>query len=77
MGRARAIISDGAEGVGIAQGLPFGVMKPCWAVGALVGPAAGGALADATGDAVPYLVMAAICLATLVAAGSRAAPAAA
>jgi hypothetical protein len=42
-----------------------------------VGPAASGALADATGDAVPYLVMVAICLATLVAAPSRAAPAAA
>jgi hypothetical protein len=34
IGAARAIISDGAEGVGIAQGLAFGAMKPCWAVGA-------------------------------------------
>jgi hypothetical protein len=42
-----------------------------------VGPAASGSLANATGDAVPYLVMVAICLATLVAAPSRAAPAAA
>ncbi len=71
---ALAIISDGAERLGIAQGLAFGVMNACWAVGALIGPAAGGALADATGDAVPYLVMAGICLATLVAAQSRAAP---
>ncbi len=74
---ALAIISDGAERLGIAQGLAFGVMNACWAVGALIGPAAGGALADATGDAVPYLVMAGICLATLVAAQSRAAPEAA
>jgi MFS family permease len=71
---ALAIISDGAERLGIAQGLAFGVMNACWAVGALIGPAAGGALADATGDAVPYLVMAGICLATLVAAKSRAVP---
>jgi MFS family permease len=74
---ALAIISDGAEKLGIAQGLAFGVMNACWAVGALVGPAAGGALADATGDAVPYLVMAGICLATLVAAQRRATPEAA
>jgi MFS family permease len=71
---ALAIISDGAERLGIAQGLAFGVMNACWAVGALIGPAAGGALADATGDAVPYLVMAGICLATLVAAQGRAVP---
>jgi MFS family permease len=71
---ALAIISDGAERLGIAQGLAFGVMNACWAVGALIGPAAGGALADATGDAVPYLLMAAICLATLVAAQRRLAP---
>jgi MFS family permease len=70
---ALAIISDVAERLGIAQGLAFGVMNACWAVGALIGPAAGGALADATGDAVPYLVMAGICLATLVAAQNRAA----
>jgi MFS family permease len=68
---ALAIISDGAERLGIAQGLAFGVMNACWAVGALIGPAAGGALADATGDAVPYLIMAGICLATLVAAQRR------
>ena len=34
-------------------------------MGAAVGPAAGGALAQASGDVVPYLLLAGICLATL------------
>jgi MFS family permease len=64
---ALAIISESAEAVGIAQGLAFGIMNACWAGGALVGPAAGGALADWTGDALPYLLAAGLCLATLAA----------
>src|SRR5256885_13219034 len=59
-----ALISRGAERAGLAQGLAFGLMNACWGVGALVGPAAGGALADAAGDSVPYLLLACVCLAT-------------
>jgi MFS family permease len=62
-----ALISHGAEVAGVAQGLAFGVMNACWGVGALIGPAAGGALAGAAGDSVPYLILAGLCLATLVA----------
>jgi MFS family permease len=62
-----ALISHGAEVAGVAQGLAFGVMNACWGVGALVGPAAGGALAGAAGDSIPYLILAGICLATLLA----------
>jgi MFS family permease len=62
-----ALISHGAELAGVAQGLAFGLMNACWGVGALVGPAAGGALADAAGDSVPYLLLAVVCLATYVA----------
>jgi MFS family permease len=62
-----ALISHGAEVAGVAQGLAFGVMNACWGVGALIGPAAGGALAGAAGDSVPYLILAGICLATLLA----------
>ena len=40
---------------GLAQGIGFGVMNSAWAAGALVGPAVGGALAEAFGDPVPYL----------------------
>ena len=40
-------------------------MNAAWATGALVGPAAGGAVAEATGDVVPFLVSAALCATTL------------
>ncbi len=59
-----ALISHGAERAGVAQGLAFGLMNACWGIGALIGPAAGGALADVAGDSVPYLILAGICLAT-------------
>jgi MFS family permease len=66
-----ALISSGAEQSGLAQGLAFGLTNICWAVGALVGPAAGGALANVGGDAVPYLALAALCLATYAATRAR------
>ncbi len=59
-----ALISTGAERAGLAQGLAFALMNACWGAGAMVGPAVGGAIAGAAGDAVPYLIMAALCLAT-------------
>ncbi len=59
-----ALISHGAEAAGLAQGLAFGLMNACWGVGALIGPAAGGALAGAAGDTIPYLILAGLCLAT-------------
>jgi len=62
-----ALISDGAERRGIAPGLAFGVMNGAWAAGNVVGPALGGGLAEAAGDALPYLLLAAVCLLTLVA----------
>jgi MFS family permease len=58
---ALALIADGAERVGLMQGLAFGLMNAAWAVGAVVGPAAGGAIAGATGDWVPFLLAAALC----------------
>jgi len=60
-----ALTSHRAEAVGLAQGLAFGVMNTAWAFGELVGPTAGGALADSYGDATPYLVGAALCAVTL------------
>ncbi|HYX89258.1 MAG TPA: MFS transporter [Gaiellaceae bacterium] len=62
-----ALISDGAERRGIAPALAFGVMNGAWAAGNVVGPAIGGALAEIAGDALPYLLLAAICLLTLLA----------
>ena len=61
------LISHGAERAGVAQGLAFGLMNACWGVGALVGPAAGGALAGVAGDSAPYVILAGLCLATYLA----------
>ena len=58
---AFALIADGADQVGLAQGMAFGLMNAAWAAGAMVGPAAGGALAAATGDWIPFVVAAALC----------------
>jgi MFS family permease len=62
-----ALVSDRAEAAGLAQGLAFGVMNSAWAAGNLAGPAIGGALAQAFGDAVPYLTGSVLCLLTLAA----------
>lgn len=69
---AMALLSDGAERIGLAQGLAFGLMNAAWGGGNSVGPALGGALADAAGDALPYALMAAVCLVTLAALSRRA-----
>jgi MFS family permease len=62
-----ALTSRRAESAGLPQGLAFGIMNSSWAVGALVGPALGGALAESLGDATPYLAGAGLCAATLAA----------
>ena len=62
-----SLTSHRAETAGLAQGLAFGVMNTAWAFGELVGPSAGGALADTAGDAAPYLVGAFLCALTLAA----------
>jgi hypothetical protein len=48
-------------------------MNAAWALGAVVGPAAGGAIASATGDAVTYLLAAAACACALALQHERAA----
>jgi MFS family permease len=67
------LISEGAELARLPQGIAFGMMNGAWAAGAMIGPAAGGAIASATGDSVPFLLAAAICAGGLVAmrAGAR------
>lgn len=61
---AMALLSDGADRAGLAQGLAFGLMNGAWATGNVVGPALAGALADASGDAVPFVIAAGACAAT-------------
>jgi MFS family permease len=60
-------IADGAEQSGLPQGMAFGLMNAAWATGALLGPAAGGAIAAASGDVVPFLISAGLCAAAFVA----------
>jgi MFS family permease len=60
-----ALIAEGAEITGLPQGMAFGLMNAAWAMGALIGPVFGGAVAAATGDVVPFLVSAVLCAATL------------
>jgi len=69
---AFALIAEGAEQSGLAQGMAFGLMNAAWALGALVGPAAGGAIAAASGDVAPFLISAALCGAALLAVRLRA-----
>jgi len=60
-----ALLSDGAEALGIAQGLAFALSNLGWSIGQTAGSAASARLADATRDAVPYLLLSGVCLATL------------
>ena len=69
---AFALLADGADAVGLAQGMAFGLMNAAWATGAVVGPAVGGAIAGATGDTVPFLLAAVLCGGALVAVRPRA-----
>jgi MFS family permease len=63
---AFALFANGAESVGLAQGMGFGVMNAAWALGAIAGPAAGGAIAGATGDWIPFVIGASLCALALV-----------
>src|SRR4051794_9371708 len=62
---ASALLSDGAESAGAPQGLVFGLFNLAWAIGQVVGAAGGARLADATTDAVPYLIIACLVALTL------------
>lgn len=62
---AMALMSDGAERAGLAQAIAFGLVNLAWAGGQVGGSAGGARLADATSDAVPYLVLAGLSAVTL------------
>jgi MFS family permease len=63
---AFALISEGAERAGLAQGHAFGVMNAVWALGAMLGPVAAGAIAGLSGDWLVYVLATAVCVGTLV-----------
>jgi MFS family permease len=63
-----ALLSDGAERVGLDQGFGFALLNVAWAPANVVGAALGGALAETVGDAGAFLLAALLCLLTLAAA---------
>ncbi len=60
-----ALLSEGAERVGLALPLAYGVMNGAWALGAMAGPALGGLLGETVGDPVAYSLGALACAVTL------------
>jgi DHA1 family tetracycline resistance protein-like MFS transporter len=63
---AIALLSDASEARGLGYASGFALMNLAWAPGHVFGSAFGGALAQVTVDAVPYLLAAALCFATLI-----------
>jgi MFS family permease len=55
---AAALISDGAQRQNLHQGLGFGLSNLAWAGGQAIAAAGSGALAQATTDTVPYVLLA-------------------
>lgn len=68
---AMTLVSAGADKLQLNQGLAFGLGNLAWASGQGIGAAASGGIAQATSDFVPYALLAATCLVTLVATGWR------
>jgi MFS family permease len=69
---AMALISDGAEARAIDVAFAFGLANMAWGLGATLGGSGGGALAQATTDAVPYLAVAGAAFVTALALRGRA-----
>ena len=59
------LLTNLAERRGLDHGYTFALVNLAWAPGQTLGAAGGGALAQATRDAVPYLALAAVCALTL------------
>lgn len=62
---ANALVSQGAQRQGLNHGMAFALTNLTWAAGEAVAASVSGALAQATSDLVPYIVLAVVCLATL------------
>ena len=66
---ASAMIADGADRHNLHQGLGFGLGNLAWATGQSVAAGSSGAIAQATADVVPYLLLTAAFAATFLALG--------
>ncbi len=67
---AGLLLTAGADRIGLDTAYAFAFFNLGWAAGFTVGAAGGGALAEASSDAVPYLLLAAAYAASLAAAGA-------
>jgi MFS family permease len=63
---ATALLAAGADRLKLHQGLAFGLANLAWASGQAVAASLSGALAEATSDFVPFALLAAILVGTLV-----------
>ena len=68
---ALTMLSDSAEATGLHQGLSAGLTNMAWASAQVLGGLGGGALAGASGDALPCLIVSAVLLLTAAAAWRR------
>jgi predicted MFS family arabinose efflux permease len=68
---AGLLLTAGAERIGLEHAFAFAFFNLGWAAGFTVGAAGGGALAQASSDPVPYLLLAAAYAASLAAIGAR------
>jgi MFS family permease len=59
---AMQLLTDGAERIGLDNGFAFAYFNLSWAGGFAIGSIAGGALAEASKDAVPYGIAATLYL---------------
>src|SRR5580698_1818201 len=62
---AAAMVSESAQDQKLNHGIAFALTNLTWAAGQAIAAAGSGALAEATSDVVPYLLLGAACLATL------------
>ena len=62
---AAAMVSESADALNLNHGIAFSLTNLTWAAGETVAASASGALAEATSDLVPYLLLTVACLATL------------
>ena len=63
---AAAMVGEGAEDQRLNQGIAFALTNLTWAAGQAFAASAGAALAEATTDVAPYLLLALACLLTLI-----------
>jgi predicted MFS family arabinose efflux permease len=62
---AMALLSDASDTAGLDQALAFSISNLAWSLGHMLGGGGGGALADATSDALVYGLLGAVCALTL------------